>query len=77
MRHEGLHYQNKEMQGKPLKFFLVTKLARILKNNNLGTSLAIQWLRFELPVQGAWVQSLVGELRSCLPQAVAKIIIII
>ena len=29
-----------------------------------GTSLAVQWLRICLPVQGMWVQSLVGELRS-------------
>ena len=29
-----------------------------------GTSLVVQWLRFCLPMQGKWVQSLVGELRS-------------
>ena len=29
-----------------------------------GTSLVVQWLRFRLPMQGEWVQSLVGELRS-------------
>ena len=31
---------------------------------NTRTSLAIQWLRVRLPMQGAWVPSLVGELRS-------------
>ena len=30
----------------------------------LGTSLVVQWLRIHLPVQVAWVQSLVRELRS-------------
>ena len=29
-----------------------------------GTSLAVQWLRLGLPMQGAQVQSLVGELSS-------------
>ena len=29
-----------------------------------GTSLVVQWLRLHLPMQGVWVQSLVGELRS-------------
>ena len=29
-----------------------------------GTSLVIQWLRFRLPMQGTWVQSLVWVLRS-------------
>ena len=33
-----------------------------------GTSLAIQWLRIRLAVQGMQVQSLVGELRSRAPQ---------
>ena len=28
------------------------------------TSLAVQWLRLRLPVQGVWVQPLVRELRS-------------
>ena len=28
-----------------------------------GTSLVIQWLRIHLPMQGTWVQSLVGELK--------------
>ena len=29
-----------------------------------GTSLVVQWLRICLPMQGTWVRSLVGELRS-------------
>ena len=32
-----------------------------------GTSLVVQWLRIHLPMQGTWVQSLVGELRSHKP----------
>ena len=34
------------------------------KTVNVGTSLAVQWLRPVLPTQGTWVQSLVEELRS-------------
>ena len=32
-----------------------------------GLSLAVQWLRLRLPMQGAWVRSLVGELISHMP----------
>ena len=39
-----------------------------------GTSLSTQWLRLYIPVQEVWVESLVGELRSHLPQGVVKII---
>ena len=35
----------------------------------LGMSLVAQGLRVNLPVQGAWVLSLVGELRSHMPGA--------
>ena len=28
------------------------------------TALVVQWLRYHLPVQGSWVQSLVSELRA-------------
>ena len=38
----------------------------------MGTSLAIQWLRFSFPAPGMWVQSLVRELRSHMPRGVAK-----
>ena len=34
---------------------------------NVRTSLMIQWLRLCLPMQGVWVQSLVGELRFHMP----------
>ena len=37
-----------------------------------GTSLAIQWLRLMLPMQGAWVQPLVRELRSQMLWGVGK-----
>ena len=30
--------------------------------NILGTSLVAQWLRICLPMQGTWVQSLVGKI---------------
>ena len=33
-----------------------------------GTSLVVQLLRIHLPMQGMWVQSLVGELRSHMPR---------
>ena len=35
----------------------------------MGTSLVVQWLRIHLSMQRAWVWSLVGELRSHMPQA--------
>jgi len=39
---------------------------------NLGTSLAVQWLRLCLPIQGLQVQSLAGELRSHMPHGQKK-----
>lgn len=33
--------------------------------NNIGTSLVIQWLRIRLPIQGAWIWSLVGKDPTC------------
>ena len=35
-----------------------------LQKLKAGTSLVVQWLKLQLPMQGAWVQSLVRELRS-------------
>jgi len=35
----------------------------------LGTSLVVQWLRIHHAVQETWVQSLVRELRSQIPEA--------
>ena len=44
------------------------KMLRVLKVVICrGTSLAVQWLRLCLPMQGVWVRSLVGELRSHMP----------
>jgi len=34
----------------------------------MGTSLVAQWLRIHLPMQRAWIQSQVEELRSYMPQ---------
>ena len=42
------------------------------KRYNSGVSLAVQWLKCELLLQGALVQSLVRELRSHMPQSAAK-----
>jgi len=39
------------------------------KSGGLGTSLAVQWLRLCLPMQGAQVQFLVMELRSHIPKS--------
>ena len=43
----------------------------ILKNIKVyrWTSLVAQWLRLCLPMQGVWVRSLVGELRSHMPHS--------
>ena len=43
-----------------------------LKIKDAGTSLAVQWLRLRLPMQGVWVQSLVGELGSHMPHGQKK-----
>ena len=39
-----------------------------LRAQPLGTSLATQWLRLYLPMQGVWIWSLVGELRTHMPK---------
>ena len=44
-----------------------SKEDRWITNEPMGTSLAVQWLRICLPMQGVWVRSLVGELRSHMP----------
>ena len=44
-----------------------------IKHNWIGIYLVVQWLRHSvLPLQGVWVQSLVGELRSHMQCVVAK-----
>ena len=40
----------------------------LFKTSNLGTSLAVQGLRFHASTAGAWVSSLVGEIRTHKPQ---------
>ena len=40
-----------------------------IKIARTGTSLMVQWLRICLAMQRTWVQSLVGELRSHMPQS--------
>ena len=39
----------------------------IIKIEEMGTSLAVQWSRLHLPTQVVWVQSLLGELRPQMP----------
>ena len=43
-------------------------LQKVLIKKMMGASLVVQWLRIHLPKQGMRVQSLVGELRSHVPQ---------
>ena len=40
---------------------------RSVKTSKGGTSVVVQWLRICLAMQGTWVRSLVGELRSHVP----------
>ena len=47
-------------------------VGEMIETENGGTSLAVQGLRLCLPVQEAWVRSLVGELRSHMPWGAAK-----
>ena len=44
---------------------IITILSEIFKIECLGTSLVAQWLRIRLPMQGTWVQALVGEDPTC------------
>ena len=41
-------------------------------STKIRTSLVVQWLRPELPLQGAWVRTLAGKLRSLMLCGVAK-----
>ena len=54
------------MYSVSLKIFILNFKLILIKS---GTSLAVQWLRLRLSLQGVRVQSLVGELRSHMPQA--------
>ena len=44
----------------------------VFKNPGLGSSLVVQWLGLGAHIAGAWVRSLVGELRSHKPWGAAK-----
>ena len=46
--------------------------AKITEEKKKGTSLVVQWLRRRPSTAGAWIQSLVRELRSCMLRSVAK-----
>ena len=50
---------------------------KIEKINKIGTSLVVQWLRLKFLMPGAWVQSLIGELRSHMLCSMAKITTVI
>ena len=52
----------RKMSAKP-------QLRNMILIQNAGTCLAVQWLRLHLPMQGAQVQSLVGEVRSHMPHS--------
>ena len=59
--------------GKKTLHFNIWIVAHLLSANmgqnfNQGTSLAVQWSGLRLPMQGVQVRSLVGELRSHMPQ---------
>ena len=51
---------------------VVLILTLLCKETSMGTPLAVQWLRFHLPVQELWVQSLVRELRSHMPRGAVQ-----
>ena len=59
-------------------FFVLLFQVRIQKDflfirrSWLGNSLVVQWLGLHTVTAGAWVQGLVGELRSCKPHCRAK-----
>ena len=53
-----------------LSFYNLDTLHALKKN--LRTSLVVQWLRLQLPVQGVGVQSLIQELRSHMPHMAKK-----
>ena len=50
-----------------LEALLCTLTLESREDWDMETSLVVQWLRLRLPVQGAWVKSVVGELRSYMP----------
>ena len=42
------------------------------KEERSGTSVAVQWLGLGAPIKATWVQSVVGEIRSCVQRSLAK-----
>ena len=53
--------------GTYFKEWILRKKRKILHAKNyLGTSLVVQWLRIDLPMQETWVRSLVREDPTCL-----------
>ena len=40
---------------------MIKENINIIKTQNQGTSLVVRWLTIRLPMQGAWVQSLVQK----------------
>ena len=49
--------------------FLLEKRITHGKLPTRGTSLAVQWLRFHLPMWGVWAQSLLGDSRCHMPHS--------
>ena len=49
---------------------MIYRLIKSIKTPRGGTSLVVQWLELPLPVQGVWIQSLIRELRSHMPQGI-------
>ena len=47
-------------------------ISSFIKNLSLGNSLAVQWLGLRAFTVGAWVRSVISELRSCKPQGWTK-----
>ena len=56
--------------GRAKVVLLIPKL--LCKETSMGTPLVVLWLRFHLPVQELWVQSLVRELGSHMPRGAVQ-----
>ena len=59
-----------EQKGSSPKLWRMSHIHSGVKGSFIswGTSLVVQWLRIHLAMQGIWVSSLVGELRSHMKQ---------
>ena len=69
----GLSPPSAEGQGCPYASPCQHLPPQQLRADDSGTSLVVQWLRICLPVQGKWVPSLFGELRSPMKVKVAQL----